>query len=332
MKAFIGGCFNELYYRALSLAISHSSKLEQSRVGPMVNLGQAYFEMDGEDPRLVFLNERKINPIFAIIEAAWVLSGSNLVAPLKLAISDYAKYSDDGVILNGAYGYRIKHHFNVDQLEDAISALIVDQSTRRVVLTLYEPADIAKKSLDIPCNTTVYLKARDGYLDMTVLNRSNDLYLGIPYNVFVFGVLQAYLARRIGLRRGKQIHFTDCLHLYEENFVQAQSIVSSNHVAGIRYVSSQFNWNYVDSILDNINEIALEHFDEIKNEDLKYLLNFFIVEKLGNEKFYLDEIKQNFAILAFIFYQWKVRLAGQNHVYGHLSLLREKLMENDMHK
>ena len=184
MLKLSGDCFNGLYLRALNIAVSAPRTFEASRVGPVINLGQAYFEVSAHDPRLVFLNHRKLNPVFAVVEGAWMLSGSNKLIPLENELPNFRSYSDDGETLNGAYGARLQYFFGINQISSAVELLKADHNTRRVVLTIYSPLDLIKDSKDIPCNTTVYLKICNESLDITVLNRSNDLYLGRIYFKF----------------------------------------------------------------------------------------------------------------------------------------------------
>jgi thymidylate synthase len=224
-------CFNTLYLKALKIAISGAKCYQK-----------AYFEIMPDDPRLIFLNHRKINPIFAIIEGVWVLAGSNKLAPLLNELPNFGAYSDDGETLNGAYGDRLRNYFGFDQINVAIDALKNDYFTRRVVLTLFSPSDLKINSLDIPCNTEIYLKITNNAVDITVLNRSNDLYLGLPYNVFVFGLLQKYVSLKLNLSIGIQRHFTDSLHIYEKNIDATKLIVKSNNIEAVSVISNNFNW------------------------------------------------------------------------------------------
>lgn len=190
MHIFKGENINHVYMDALELALNNQSNISQSRAGNVIDLGPAYFEFSNPAHQILTLRNRKYNPCFAIAEAAWVLSGKNTLAPLNTFIKEYNKYSDDEKTLNGAYGYRIRFFFEFDQLSEAISELKKDQNNRRAVITLYAPLDLKKGlSKDIPCNTGFYLKIRENRLDITVLNRSNDLFLGVPYNVFVFNCI-----------------------------------------------------------------------------------------------------------------------------------------------
>lgn len=272
-------CFNTLYLKALKIAISGSKCYQNSRVGSVINLGQAYLEIMPDDPRLIFLNHRKINPIFAIIEGAWVLAGSNKLAPLLNELPNFGAYSDNGETLNGAYGDRLRNFFGFDQINVAIDALKNDYFTRRVVLTLFSPSDLKVNSLDIPCNTEIFLKVTNNAVDITVLNRSNDLYLGLPYNVFVFGLLQKYVSLKLNLKVGIQRHFSDSLHIYEKNIDATKLIVKNNNIGAVSFVSNKFNWGYADDILGNIQEILKHNYDAISDTDLATFLNTFSRER-----------------------------------------------------
>lgn len=274
MISFTGDCFNAYYLRALKIALSNTS-YEISRVGRAINLGQAFFEISPNDPRIIFLNNRKLNPVFAIIEGAWILSGSNKLKPLLEELPIFAEYSDNGETLNGAYGYRLRSFFGFDQINTAIELLQNDSNTRRVVMTMYSPSDLKSSSLDIPCNTSVCIKTNSGSVDITVINRSNDLYLGLPYNIFIFGLIQKYFSIKLGLRIGVQRHFTDSLHLYEKNIEQARMIVDTNNPDTVSIVSNKFDFEYSASILKYCLEILSKNYDAINDQQLSTFLKSY---------------------------------------------------------
>jgi thymidylate synthase len=274
MISFTGDCFNAYYLRALKIALSNTS-YENSRVGPVINLGQAFFEIPPNDPRIIFLNHRKLNPVFAIIEGSWILSGSNKLEPLLDELPIFSEYSDDGETLNGAYGYRLRSFFGFDQINTAIKLLKNDSNTRRVVMTMYSPSDLKSSSLDIPCNISVCIKINSGSVDITVLNRSNDLYLGLPYNIFIFGLIQKYFSIKLGLRIGVQRHFTDSLHLYEKNIDQAKIIIDTNNPDSVSIVSNKFDFEYSASILKNCLEILSKNYDAINDQQLSVFLKSY---------------------------------------------------------
>lgn len=228
MHSFVGNDLNDIYLDTLITCRALCTQPGTSRVGTVYDFGPAYFEFRNPIDQLLTLRNRGFNPYFAIVEAAWILCGKNSLTPLKTMVANFSKYSDDGKTLNGAYGFRMRKYFGQDQLSQSIDLLKADPSSRRAVLTLYSPDDLSRTSLDIPCNTTIYLKIRNGKLDITVLNRSNDLFLGVPYNVFVFNCIQKYAATALGVDTGVQRHFTDSLHLYQSNIEKVDNIIQTN--------------------------------------------------------------------------------------------------------
>ncbi|WP_175984371.1 thymidylate synthase [Burkholderia vietnamiensis] len=263
--------FNGQYLRALGLA-AQGQHVTPSRVGDVINMGQAFFDIEPNDPRIIFLHQRRLNALFAVVEGCWVLEGSNDLAPLSREIASYGEFSDDGITLNGAYGYRLRSHFNVDQIDRGLDILRRDPDSRRVVLSLYHVGDLGKQSKDIPCNTSIFIKIVDRKLDLTVINRSNDLYLGVPYNVFTFGLLQRYLAAKLGVEIGNQRHFTDSLHLYLRDKPKAEAVFRSNHLAEVEETSARFDWGYSSPIVDSAEIILRGDFQAVACDSLRRFL------------------------------------------------------------
>lgn len=263
--------FNISYLKAFQ-ASQFVSEVEVTRNGNAKVLGQATFIIQPNDPRLCFLKGRNLNYRFAFVESAWILEGRNDLDILSRYISTYSQYSDDNKTLNGAYGYRLRHYFDQDQIEGAINHLQKNPESRRVVLQIYSVDDLQKNSKDIPCNTNIYLKVSDGCLNLTVVNRSNDLYLGIPYNIFVFGILQKYIARRLDFHVGLQTQITDNLHLYEKDFEKVTNILNRNSISDIQKLEYEFDWDYSDSIIKNRVSL-LENIERIEDPWLNVIMH-----------------------------------------------------------
>jgi hypothetical protein len=64
--------------------------------------------------RVLFWSERDANPFFHLYEALYFLAGRNEVEPLARYAKQMREYSDDGEIFHGSYGYRWRHHFDLD--------------------------------------------------------------------------------------------------------------------------------------------------------------------------------------------------------------------------
>lgn len=290
MHVFCGKNINCAYLTALKAARENPAEKTKSRAGMVFDLGPAYFEFTNPENQILTIRNRNYNPYFAIIEASWVLGGSNDLESLTKVINGYRRYSEDGQTLNGAYGHRIKNYFGSDQIESAIELLRTDPSSRRAVVTLYSPNDLTnQKSLDIPCNISFCLKVRNGLLDITVFNRSNDLFLGIPYNVFVFNIVQRYAASRLNLGLGVQRHFTDSLHLYERNVSSVDEILLSNTRDEISNWQSSPTPSYLyDCIISEFEKIYRFRFDEISCERTRKALTAYLKLRARDASFDFD--------------------------------------------
>lgn len=295
---------NLLYYKILEYAYQANLPFSESRVGAVKDLGPACYELVEDDIRLLFLNGRGFNPFFALAEFSWLISGNNLVKPLSFYISDYKKFSDDGSTLNGAYGYRLRHYFQLDQIDSAINILKKDSSSRRVVLTMWDVEDLGSISLDVPCNTAAYLKIRDNKLNITVTCRSNDLYLGVPYNIVIFYLLQKYIANALGVEIGTQMHYADSLHLYERDIESVKSVLSQNNLSGITETSSSFNDGWAERFLNIPHDKLLKR--EFDFSDVLFSDVFKSIElcKSGSVSSAVQSLKLEKTGLMFSAYQW----------------------------
>jgi len=265
--------FTRLYYKMLSEAYYSTKPIVSSRVGDVKDLGACTYQISEDTLRLCFLKERAINPFFALAEFSWIINGSNRLAPLQYFISNYNSFSDDNETLNGAYGYRLRNYFKLDQITEAISQLKSNSDTRRVVLSMWSTNDLTANSKDIPCNTTIYLKIRNNKLDISIINRSNDLYLGVPYNIFVFYLLQVHIANQLSIDIGIQTHFTDSLHLYKRDFKKVQTILKNNSLDTIDETINSINNLDISNYLNcNHQAISNINFSQINNS---YYENIF---------------------------------------------------------
>ena len=162
---------------------------------------------------------RDANPFFHLFEAMWILAGQRSVGPLARFVPSIAQFSDNGVNFHGAYGHRLRYmNAHADQLKQAVELLKKDPSSRQVVLQIWSArADLGSTTKDRPCNTQVYVKIREGKLNMTVCNRSNDMIWGCyGANAVQFPFIQEYLAAHLRVGIGPLVQVSDSLHVYDK--------------------------------------------------------------------------------------------------------------------
>lgn len=202
---------------------------ENSRNGPvLVSPGPVCTLYQDPRQRVLFNPHRDANPFFHLFESLWMLGGSADVGYLTQFNKRMVDYSDDGQVLHGAYGYRWINHFSFDQLDSIAYVLKKDPSSRRAVLAMWDPsADLAAVTKDLPCNTHIYFDLRQGALNMTVCNRSNDMLWGAyGANAVHFSMLQEYLANLLGAPVGFYYQFSNNAHVYLETAGDPRAEVS----------------------------------------------------------------------------------------------------------
>lgn len=175
------------------------------------------------------------NDIFAAIaETVWVIAGRNDVAFLSRYLPRAIDYSDDGLVWRAGYGPRIRSWRGIDQLAALTKLLRADPSSRRGVVSLFDPECDFAPSLDIPCTNWIHAIVRDGELDLAIAVRSNDLMWGFSgINTFEWSVLQEMLAVWVGVRPGRIHYFIGSLHVYERHWDRAARIVEMTALSDV---------------------------------------------------------------------------------------------------
>ena len=202
--------------------IEEYAQKRESRNGPVLVMPEPVTtRYSHPTERVLFNAARDANPFFHFFEGLHMIAGCNDVASLAHYVKRMETFSDDGVTLHGAYGYRWRHHFGHDQLPTIIDNLITNPEDRRNVLQMWDSrVDLGRNGKDVPCNTQIYF-TRDyqGKLDMTVCCRSNDMIWGAyGANVVHMSMLQEYMAAGIGCEVGIYYQISNNFHAYCDSY------------------------------------------------------------------------------------------------------------------
>lgn len=169
--------------------------------------------------RVLFWPERDANPFFHFYEALWMLGGRQDVVSLTRFVARMTNFSDNGTTFHGAYGYRWRVFFGLDQPMIIGKALLTDPNNRRQVLQMWNaPADLVDQTnkRDVPCNLEAIFQINHEHeLDMMVTNRSNDIVWGTyGANAVHFSMLQEFVAAVAGVPVGRYWHVSFNWHGY----------------------------------------------------------------------------------------------------------------------
>jgi len=86
----------------------------------------------------------------------------------------------------------------IDQLANVVNLIKTDPYSRRILMTSYNPSQ-ASEGVLYPCHSiTIQFYVQDKYLDMSCYNRSQDLFLGVPYNIASSSLLLLVISKLTG--------------------------------------------------------------------------------------------------------------------------------------
>lgn len=172
--------------------------------------------------RVLFSPMRDANPFFHFMEGLWMLAGRNDVEWITRFNKRFSEYSDDGATYWGAYGYRWRKWFGIDQLGWLIEELTQNPGSRRAVLAMWDgeedPQRLMKgEAKDVPCNLSVMFRIIQGKLNMMVNCRSNDIFWGAyGANAVHMSMMQEFLASAIGVEVGNYWQNSWNFHAYTD--------------------------------------------------------------------------------------------------------------------
>lgn len=234
--------------------------------------------------------------ISPIGELLWYLSGSNELEFIKYYLNIYLKSSDDGTTVNGAYGPRlISMHGYINQIENVIKLLKERPNTRRAVIQIFDAKDLINiDSKDIPCTISLQFLIREKKLHLFASMRSNDIFLGLPHDIFCFTMLQEIIACELNVGLGEYNHFVSSLHLYTKSLESARNYISEG-LQSTKYVMpempSQNTFNSIKLLLEYEKEIRTNPNFDIMNlpevddywKDMITLLKIYSLDKNKNK-------------------------------------------------
>lgn len=295
--------------RELLIKIQNEGINQKNSKGPNREILGAYIKLSNPLNRIStsFAKNIFVSPIG---EFLWYMAGSNKLDFIDYYIEQYIDASNNKKTLNGAYGPRLFNKENklFDQLNNTIDLLKKKENTRQAVIQIFDKNDLLiNDNLDIPCTCTLQFFIRDNKLILFVTMRSNDVFVGLPHDIFCFTMLQEIVSKQLGKELGEYHHFIGSCHYYEKNEKQIRHYLSE----GLQTTKTQMNAMPEDSSLETI-ATMLEYegkirakedfnFDDIKLDpywkDLLYMLKIYSIKKTNTRKKFKEIIREMLHLL-----------------------------------
>jgi len=212
---------------------------------------------------------KKLHLRSIIHELLWFLSGDTNIRYLQEnGVSIWDEWADENGDLGPVYGHQwrrfpalepvdapqgeeqLYRKKTVDQIADLVEMIKSTPNSRRLIVSAWNPADVPDMALP-PCHTLWQVKILGGKLHLQLYQRSADMFLGVPFNIASYALLQVMLAHVTGYKPGDFVHTIGDAHIYSNHMDQVKTQLerTPKHLPELRLkrdVSSIFDFKYED--------------------------------------------------------------------------------------
>ena len=177
------------------------------------------------------LTTKKLHLRSIIVELLWFLRGDTNVRWLQdRKVSIWNEWADDNGDLGPVYGkqwrdWEAADGRHIDQIRELIALIKRDPSSRRQIVTAWNPGEIDRMAL-APCHCLFQTQVAAGRLNLQLYQRSADFFLGVPFNIASYALLTHMLARACDLQPGTFVWTGGDVHLYSNHLDQAREQLS----------------------------------------------------------------------------------------------------------
>lgn len=141
-----------------------------------------------------------------------------------------------------------------DQVQYVIDNLKNNPTSRYNIINAWNGDEFLGKNANVAlpaCHVYYQFCVNNGKLDMMMVQRSCDMFLGVPFNIASGAALLTLIAHHTGYEPGKFHWVGNCCHLYENHIEQAKELITRTPYA---FPKLEVNWK------DNIGDYLKSDF------------------------------------------------------------------------
>ena len=161
-----------------------------------------------------------------IHELLWFLSGStNIKYLVDHDVHIWDEWADEHGELGPVYGSQWRSWpgpdgKTIDQISRVVEDLKTNPDSRRHIVSAWNVAEVDEMALP-PCHSLFQFYVADGRLSCQLYQRSADIFLGVPFNIASYALLNMMIAQVVDLQVGDFVHTLGDAHLYSNHIEQA---------------------------------------------------------------------------------------------------------------
>jgi len=261
--------YNDLLKDILSTG---SRKSDRTGTGTISVFGrQLRFDLAAGFP---LVTTKRIHLKSVIHELLWFLNGDTNIAYLKEnGVSIWDEWADEKGDLGPVYGYQWRFWprpdgTTVDQISELVQQIRTRPNSRRLLLTALNVADFPDESISpaanasagkmalAPCHCFAQFYVNEGKLSCLLYCRSQDVFLGTPFNIASYALLTHMLAQQCDLEVGELVWSGGDCHIYLNHLEQVDQLLGREAyplptLKLLRRPDSILDYRYEDFAVEN---------------------------------------------------------------------------------
>ena len=201
------------------------TKSDRTGTGTISTFGyQMRFNLEDGFP---LVTTKKVHLKSIIHELLWFLAGDTNVKYLQEnGVRIWNEWADPDGSLGHIYGYQWRSWPDysggfIDQISQAVETIKNNPDSRRIIVSAWNVADIDNMKLP-PCHCFFQFYVADGKLSLQLYQRSADCFLGVPFNIASYALLDMMMAQVCGLKPGDFVHTLGDAHIYLNHVEQVE--------------------------------------------------------------------------------------------------------------
>lgn len=202
-----------------------------------------------------------------IKEIFWIyqLQSNKLEDAHKLGINWWDNWDIGDGTIGERYGFTVKRY---NLINNILHDLKNNPFSRRHIMSLYQYENLYNTPGLYPCAFETIWNVRDvddeRYLDMRLIQRSNDYLVAGAINKIQYSALLMMVAGHLGYKVGKFTHYTINLHIYDRHFDALNELLGKNPLEEQPLIKLKEGKNFYDYIVD---DFTIENINGIKKID-----------------------------------------------------------------
>ena len=173
------------------------------------------------------ITTKKLHLRSIIHELLWFLKGDTNIGYLQdNGVKIWDEWADEDGNLGPVYGSQWRswptaNGQHIDQISQVIEQIKSTPDSRRLIVSAWNVGEIENMALP-PCHAFFQFYVADGKLSCQLYQRSADIFLGVPFNIASYALLNMMMAQVTGLEAGDFIHTLGDAHLYSNHLEQTK--------------------------------------------------------------------------------------------------------------